>query len=76
MASAAALRVSRREFQSLWEGDDPDLVLDSDQGSIRPVRRDTSDPSRLASVVGGVGKAVATATPIAIDAIASASRWD
>lgn len=76
MSSAAALRVSRREFASLWEGDDPDLFLDSDQGSIRPLRRDTSDPSRLASVAGGVGKAVATAAPVAIGAIASASRWD
>ncbi len=75
MASAAALRVSPSELRSLWEDDDPDLVLDND-GGLRPLRRDGNEPSRLASLAGGAGKAVATAAPIAVDAIASLSRWD
>lgn len=77
MAGGAALRLSPSELGSLWEAEDPDLVLDTDDGRIRPVRHDRNEPSRLASIASGAGKAVATAAPVAAGAVISElARWD
>ncbi|MDE3075942.1 MAG: hypothetical protein KGJ86_10990 [Chloroflexota bacterium] len=77
MAGTAALRLSPRDFGSLWEAEDPDLVLDTDDGQIHPVRHDGNEPSRLASIASGAGKAVATVAPVAVGAaLSELSRWD
>ncbi len=77
MASAAALRVSPREFGSLWEDEAPDLVLDPDEGAIHPLRPETGEISRGQSVVEGIGKAVASAAPVAGSVLLSSiPRWD
>lgn len=78
--NSAVAQLTDRELDALWSRDEPDLVLDPDVGTLTPAKSGASEPRRGTSIATGIGKAVASAAPVAgsvlLSSIEAAARWD